>query len=547
MSEAARSRRDDGRYEPQVAVPGREAAPFDPLAELARLVGQDDPFRNVFRPAAVPSGPVPQPTAPDPRQSRAEAQPRWAGEGVAHGEPPRHDGQGHGHEGHGYEDHGYDDRAYDDRAYDDRAYDAHAGADHGYDPQGHGDQDGPDHDRVARADPRYPQGAYDHPQAAAHPGYAESGVHHEQHGYAEPDDGYYAAEQAAYDQAGAADGYLDPAAAPSPLPDMWARGEAGVAPEVDHGQGPVSLDRPRSSARRPVAVLAAVLLLTAGGLGASFLAKGGAVSGGTSATAGRGAPTILAASGPTKVKVDDGSATAPEDQDAELLNKSANLTSGPVKIVSSQEQPADLAQLPKSDLADGARPLPPPSPSPFPEPKRVKTFVVHPDGSMLSGDAAPASSSVAAPAPSTGGDAPAALPATPKTAARGGTTPRVAAAASPAAEPTIASLSGDPASTDPAAVATTSAKPPRAAPATGGSYGVQLASSPVEADANAAFAKLKKRYPSLLGGLTATVHKAETGDKPVYRVRVGGMTQDEAKALCTQLQTAGGACLVMHN
>jgi len=215
--------------------------------------------------------------------------------------------------------------------------------------------------------------------------------------------------------------------------------------------------------------------------------------------------------------------------------------------VSSQEQPADLAQLPKSDLADGARPLPPPSPSPFPEPKRVKTFVVHPDGSMLSGDAAPVSSSVAAPAPSTGGDTPAALPATPKTAARGGTTPKVAsAAAAPAAEPTIASLSGDPAPTDPAAVATTTAKPPRAA-AAGGSYGVQLASSPVEADANAAFAKLKKKYPAQLGALTATVHRAETGDKPVYRVRVGGMTQDEAKALCTQLQTAGGACLVMHN
>ena len=520
MSEAARSRRDDGRYEPQVAVPGREAAPFDPLAELARLVGQDDPFRNVFRPAAVPAGQVPPPAVPDPRHPRADAQPRHAGDGVASGEPARHDGQDHGHGDHGYDDHAY--------------------ADHG-----HGDHDDRDYDQAAHADPRHGHDAYEHPHAAAHHGYAEGGAHHEHHGYAESDDGYYAAEQAAHDEAGAADGYLEPAAAPSPLPDMWARGEAGIAPDVDHGPGPVSVDRPRSSARRPVAVLAAVLLLTAGGLGASFMAKSGSVPGAASVATGRGAPTIMAASGPTKVKVDDGSATAPEDQDAELLNKSANLTSGPVKIVSSQEQPADLTQLPRSDLADGARPLPPPSPSPFPEPKRVKTFVVHPDGSMLSGDAAPVSSSVAAPAPSTGGDVPAALPATPKTAARGGTTPRVAsAAASPAAEPTIASLSGDPAPTDPAAVATT-AKPPRAAAA--GSYGVQLASSPVEADANAAFAKLKKKYPAQLGGLTATVHKAETGDKPVYRVRVGGMTQDEAKALCTQLQTAGGACLVMHN
>ena len=509
MSEAARSRRDDGRYEPQVAVPGREAAPFDPLAELARLVGQDDPFRNVFRPAAIPSGQVPPP-AQDPRYARSDADPRHVGHGASH-DAPAYDGQ----------DHGYADHAYEDQAH----------ADGGHEGHGYGDHD----DRAPHAGAHDEHAPYGDPHADAH------------HAYAEPDDGYYAAEQAAHDEAGAADGYLAPVAAPSPLPDMWARGEAGVAPEVDHGQGPVSVDRPRSAARRPVAVLAAVLLLTGGGLGASFLAKGGAVSTTASVGTGRGAPTIMAASGPTKVKVDDGSATAPEDQDAELLNKSANLTSGPVKIVSSQEQPADLAQLPKSDLADGARPLPPPSPSPFPEPKRVKTFVVHPDGSMLSGDAAPVSSSVAAPAPSTGGDTPAALPATPKTAARGGTTPKVAsAAAAPAAEPTIASLSGDPAPTDPAAVATTTAKPPRAA-AAGGSYGVQLASSPVEADANAAFARLKKKYPAQLGALTATVHKAETGDKPVYRVRVGGMTQDEAKALCTQLQTAGGACLVMHN
>ena len=76
---------------------------------------------------------------------------------------------------------------------------------------------------------------------------------------------------------------------------------------------------------------------------------------------------------------------------------------------------------------------------------------------------------------------------------------------------------------------------------------MQLASSPNEADANAAFAKLKKKYPTQLGSYTATVHKAETGDKPVYRVRIGGMAQDEAKSLCSQLQTAGGSCFVMHN
>jgi cell division septation protein DedD len=342
------------------------------------------------------------------------------------------------------------------------------------------------------------------------------------------------------------------------LPDMWARGQdqsPGSAPAVDHG-GPVA-DRgeSRSSARRPLAVLAAVLLLTAGGLGASFLAKGSSSSHAVAAASNGGAPTILAATGPTKIKADDGSTTAPEDQDAALLNKNGSMSSGPVKIVSSQEQPADLGQLPKSDLADGARPLPQPSPSPFPEPKKVKTFLVHPDGTMLSGDPAPSGTASSPVAPS-----PAPLPATPKTASRGGATP-----AASLAVPSIASLSADPSPTDstPAApppakparqaaapgVKTASAKPTDTAdaPASGGGYGVQLASSPNEADANAAFAKLKKKYPSQLGAYTATVHKAETGDKPVYRVRIGGMSQDEAKTLCSQLQTAGGSCFVMHN
>ena len=52
MNEAARSRWDDGRREP-VTGNGREAS--DPLAELARLVAQEDPYRNMFRPAPAPA------------------------------------------------------------------------------------------------------------------------------------------------------------------------------------------------------------------------------------------------------------------------------------------------------------------------------------------------------------------------------------------------------------------------------------------------------------------------------------------------------------
>ena len=515
MSEAARSRRDDGRYEPQVAVPGRGSAPSDPLAELARLVGQDDPFRNVFRPAAPAT--APEPGFRNPRDA-----------GLA--PDVHHDPRDNGHHGAAA---GYDDSAVYDEA-------GHAEAAHG--------EDGHDPDRHHQ-DGAYADGAY----------YDDDPAHHAEHdGYAEPhaDEQHYAAEQAAHpDEAGLADEHFAPGYDPAALPDTWAQdgdwAQDGVAAE--RAGGPVRLNdhASKSAARRPIAVLAAVLVLTGGGLAASFLAKSPATSGAVATSGGRGAPTILAATGPTKVKADDGSTTAPEDQDVALLNKGGILPNGPVKIVSSQEQPADLGQLPKSDLAEGARPLPAPVPSPFPEPKKVKTFVVHPDGTMLSGDsaaAAPGRTSTAAPAPSTPGDAAASpLPATPATGVRGGTTPKSSAATPAAPMATIASLSADPALADPA---TTAAVPAtrQSAPVKGpASYGVQLASSPVEADANAAFAKLKKRYPAQLGPYTATVHKAETGDKPVYRVRVGGMTQDEAKGLCTQLQSAGGACLVMHN
>ncbi len=507
MSEAARWRRDEARHEPQMAVPAREAASADPLAELARLVGQDDPFRNVFRSTAAPALPV-------------QISP----------------------------------------------YEAEVSAEHGVYEAGQGDGG---HDAASVSDGYHHHGD-DAPYVDDHGG---PGDHHggADHHHAEDDHAYYAAAQAAHpDEAGMADERLAPGYDGSVLADAWARGDV---PPV-HDRAPAGLAGAalgqRSAARRPVAVLAAVLLLTGGGLAATFLAKGPAAPGATAVSTGRGAPTIMAATGPTKVKMDDGSATAPEDQDAALLNKNGNVSSGPVKIVSSQEQPADLAQLPKADLADGARPLPPPPPNLFPEPKKVKTFLVHPDGTMLSGAGGGAlapsgQAATAPPALAAGDDAPAAapLPATPRTVAQGGTTPK-----SPPPPVSIATLAMDPAFADPAPAAPsapTRVKPPRQpaspgvhtasakpndtadAPGAAGAFGVQLASSPNEADADAAFAKLKKKYPSQLASYSASVHRAETGDKPVYRVRVGGMGQDEANSLCSQLRTAGGTCYVTHN
>ncbi len=427
-----------------------------------------------------------------------------------------------------------------------------------------------DHEAAYEADPADHEAGFEHATSPDHATVAQPDLYADE----AADERYYAADLAAYqDDAGIADQHAAPDAAHdtmAAIPDLWARDDGrvdGTAPEIDpelnHERGfRRSVDK--ATARRPLAVLAAVLLLTGGGLAATFLAKG--TSGHNVVTSDRGgAPTILAATGPTKVKLDDGSTTAPEDQDAALLNKNGKQATGPVKVVSSEEQPVDLAQLPKApDAADGAQPLPPAS-SPFPEPKKVKTFLVHLDGTTLDDAQAAQSRSAAAPLVSAAPtDAAAPLPATPRTAAKGSTTPKTM---------TIASLTTDPASAD--TTAPTPAKSTARQPASPGAhpvgradtgktdtgkstevadasspssgFGLQLAASPSEADAEAAFAKLKKKYPGQLGPYTASIHKSETGDKPVYRVRVGGLSQTDAKTLCSQLQSSGGSCFVVHN
>ena len=539
MSEAARSRREDARYEPSFGTSTGANAAADPLAELARIVGQDDPFRNVFRP-------TPRPEAGD---ERSAAYPE--------------DGQ-ESHEA---------------------SHDAHWATEEGYE----------DHHAAVESDPDYHESGFEHGTTSDPAMYPQ----HEAFAFdAAADERYYAAGLAAHpDEAGIADQHAAPEAAHdamAALPDLWARDDGrvdGYAPEIDAGSSrepDFGRSADKATARRPVAVLAAVLLLTGGGLAATFLAKGHSDHNVVVSDRG-GAPTILAATGPTKIKLDDGSATAPEDQDAALLNKNGKPAAGPVKVVSSEEQPVDLAQLPKSpDVAEGAQPLPQAT-SPFPEPKKVKTFLVHLDGTTLDDAQALQSKSAAAPPVASVSDAGSPLPATPTTAAKGNTTPKTMTIASLATEPATAdttaptpsrSTQRQPASPGARSVGkietkkvetkrvetsradtdktdagktdagkTDAGKSAEVADASvpSSGFGLQLAASPSEADAESAFAKLKKKYPSQLGPYTASIHRSETGDKPVYRVRVGGLSQADAKSLCSDLQSNGGSCFVVRN
>jgi cell division septation protein DedD len=170
-------------------------------------------------------------------------------------------------------------------------------------------------------------------------------------------------------------------------------------------------------------------------------------------------------------------------------------------------------------------------------PRKVKTMVVRPDGSMAE---APAEAA-AAPAP----EAPAAAP----------EAPQMAAAAPPpapvAAEPQeVASLQAPP----PAPAPKPAAKPTQTAAATPAAaagptkYVVQVGSKKNQTDALASFADMQQKYPSLLANYRPMVQKADLGSKGTwYRLRIGPIAdKTSATKLCGQLKSQGlPDCLVM--
>ncbi|MDB5512946.1 MAG: hypothetical protein JWR08_2429 [Enterovirga sp.] len=81
----------------------------------------------------------------------------------------------------------------------------------------------------------------------------------------------------------------------------------------------------------------------------------------------------------------------------------------------------------------------------------------------------------------------------------------------------------------------------------GGTYAVQLAVRPTEQDARAAWDRLGERFAADLGGKPATVTEAQVNGKTVYRVRVTPLSRQDANTLCTRLKSSGGQCWVVTN
>lgn len=78
-----------------------------------------------------------------------------------------------------------------------------------------------------------------------------------------------------------------------------------------------------------------------------------------------------------------------------------------------------------------------------------------------------------------------------------------------------------------------------------GSYFIQVASLPSEAEAQKSYNSLSSKFANVIGGRGVDIRKAEIAGKGTYyRVRIPAGTKEEANALCSKYKGAGGSCLV---
>lgn len=335
-------------------------------------------------------------------------------------------------------------------------------------------------------------------------------------------------------------------------------------------------------------------------------------SGGGSVADSDQAPVIRASGAPSKVAPDDpGGATIPnqerliysrvaggeeDEPDARLVTREESplpagadgkigerfpgLAGGSAGGPTGSSGPGTLS-VDKSNQGRAPAAPPPIAAAPSadsPLPRRVRTLAVGPDGTILPAAEQPPAAPAAAPAPQPAAATPPPPPARPATppvrvAAQGNAPPAVqpvqpvrpagnaplvlnpnpgqAPAARPAAQAAAAPppAPAAPATTAPVrqqtAAVTPAAPPPVAA---SGDYVVQLAARKSEDQALDAFATLKQRYASLLGRYQPLIERADLGDRGIYyRVRVGPLaSQESAAQLCDQLKAAGSDCLVVR-
>ena len=301
---------------------------------------------------------------------------------------------------------------------------------------------------------------------------------------------------------------------------------------------------------------------------AALLLAGVAAIGGTLMMRAKSGPhevvTIQADSDPARIKPEQADNSASANGQALFdRNKDGNVA----KLVSKSEQPADLGETVKAARVVGPASSIPTPPTPvaatpavasqgdaiFPTPKRVRTVSVRADGSLVDGPGSkpqqPARglpSLAAMPAPTGGAIAPVSAKPAPAVKSAERVVNPVGAGSPPAPKPVVAKpVVAKPAAVKPVAVAKlpADAEEEQVGGETG-VYAVQLAGSPVESEARAAANSLGAKYASALKGRLPTFVEAKVGEKTIYRVRVGHLTQAAATAMCSAIKGQGGNCFV---
>ena len=504
--------RDQDRHssnDPKRDAPGGKSD-ADPLAELARLIGQSDPFANFGR--ANPSHPTrrTQPTEPPPQpySERVREQapdvpsqgPSWMKHRTLQNRPPvptpveqsaeddtdinatphplhRYAAQQAAvePETHYLPDHDSPSFAADPYALEPAAYDPHA-AHHRDDRQDSRDQDG-----------RYDEQLYGAVQPTPEELYAQQ--HGQSGGYVDDgDDGY-------------ADQYAEP--------------------------------EQRAPRRKGLVTVAAVMALAVIGTGGAYAYRN------FMGTSRSGEPPVIKAD-PNPIKVVPPTSTADAAANGKLIQD--RLASGGEKLVSREETPVDPRDPSKAgprvvfpplnangnppstaSVSPTGRTMSAPQTAPGDEPRKIKTFAVKGDQTDANG-------------------VPVAKPAarTPATATK---QPAANANASTNGPMSLSPQAATPADQRNRVAALTPA------PATSGGYVVQVASQRSEADARASFKSLQGKYPSVLGSRSVEIKRADLGTKGTYYRAVVGpfSSSDDASTVCGNLKTAGGQCVVQRN
>ncbi|WEZ83569.1 SPOR domain-containing protein [Rhizobium sp. 32-5/1] len=102
-----------------------------------------------------------------------------------------------------------------------------------------------------------------------------------------------------------------------------------------------------------------------------------------------------------------------------------------------------------------------------------------------------------------------------------------------------------PAATETTTVAAAETTPVQTASVPAGSYVIQIASLPSEAEAQQSYTKLSGKFASVIGGRGSDIRRAEIAGKGTYyRVRIPAGSREEANSLCARYKSAGGSCLV---